>query len=256
MEVILAIFLGILGSVFASFFGVIIDRVPLNQSIITPPSHCPSCNHKLAWYENIPIFSYLFLGGKCKECKSKIGIGSLIYEIIGACVGVLVALTFKISYEVIFIFLIALIYLLMAGYDYKTKTILDCMWIILAIIELSLFFFRIFYLHEEYLPYLISFGVGTILFILIKLIGILFIKKDILGTGDIIVFSLSCLSFNYFGIIIGLVVSCLPGSIIELIKQKKSKDNKEIAFLPYLLFGCFISLLFSNYLYEFFMELI
>ena len=65
-----------------SFYHVVATRLSNDESILFPGSHCPKCNHKLKWYENIPIISYLKLKGKCSSCKSKIPISYLIVEII------------------------------------------------------------------------------------------------------------------------------------------------------------------------------
>lgn len=248
MDIIIAIFTFIFGSVFASFFGVIIYRVPNEMSIVKPDSHCGNCGHVLSWYENIPIFSYLILGGKCKECKTKIGFSSFMYELIGGVVCLLTFLKFGISVECLIAEFIVLIMLLMAGYDYKTNTILDIMWIIQLVLVIILFLYRTFVLDIDCVPYLISFAIGSGIFIFIKLFGLLILKKDILGTGDVIVFGISSILFNPIGILISLVVSCVPGSIIELIKLKtnKTEENQELCFLPYLCFGLFISFLYTS----------
>ena len=64
----------IFGLVFGSFFNVVGYRLPLKMSLIKPASHCPQCDHKLTALELIPVFSYLFQGGKCKNCGKKIPI--------------------------------------------------------------------------------------------------------------------------------------------------------------------------------------
>ena len=89
MEIIIII----LGLVLGSFYNVVGLRIPNGESIIKPGSHCPKCNHKLSWYENIPVLSYIFLGGKCKNCKQKI---SIIYPIIE----ILTSFLFYISYKI------------------------------------------------------------------------------------------------------------------------------------------------------------
>ena len=61
----------IFGLVFGSFFNVVGYRLPLKMSLIKPASHCPQCDHKLTALELIPVFSYLFQGGKCKNCGKK-----------------------------------------------------------------------------------------------------------------------------------------------------------------------------------------
>ena len=58
----------VLGMLVGSFLNVVVYRVPLGKSIVLPPSACTTCNTPLAWYQNVPLFSYLFLGGRCRFC--------------------------------------------------------------------------------------------------------------------------------------------------------------------------------------------
>jgi len=81
----------ILGSVIGSFLNVCIYRIPAGKSIVSPPSSCPHCGHRIRWYQNIPILSYLFLGGKCSSCR--VGI-SLRYPAIEALTGLLFVVVF------------------------------------------------------------------------------------------------------------------------------------------------------------------
>lgn len=83
----------IVGIVFGSFFNVVGLRLPKNESLISPRSHCVNCNHILDWYELIPVFSYLFLKGKCRKCKQKI---SIQYPLIEIITGILYCLSFSI----------------------------------------------------------------------------------------------------------------------------------------------------------------
>jgi leader peptidase (prepilin peptidase)/N-methyltransferase len=62
----------VLGMVIASFLNVLIDRLPQNASIVSPPSHCPSCQRRLAAKDLIPVFSYLWLRGRCRYCRAPI----------------------------------------------------------------------------------------------------------------------------------------------------------------------------------------
>ena len=79
----------ILGTVVGSFLNVCVYRIPGGKSIVSPPSSCPHCGHLIRWYQNIPILSYLFLGGKCAACR--VGI-SLRYPAIETLTGLLFAL--------------------------------------------------------------------------------------------------------------------------------------------------------------------
>lgn len=66
------IFLFVFGIIVGSFLNVCIYRIPLKETVVTEPSHCMSCGHRLAWYDLFPLFSWIFLGGKCRYCKAKI----------------------------------------------------------------------------------------------------------------------------------------------------------------------------------------
>ena len=70
MDYLYAIYFFILGTILGSFYNVVGYRLPRGESLITPRSHCTNCNHELTALELIPIFSFLFQGGKCKKCKS------------------------------------------------------------------------------------------------------------------------------------------------------------------------------------------
>ena len=69
LEMFNSILIFIIGTIFGSFYNVVGYRLPNKMSIVFPSSHCPNCNHKLKFYELIPILSYLFLKGKCKNCS-------------------------------------------------------------------------------------------------------------------------------------------------------------------------------------------
>jgi leader peptidase (prepilin peptidase)/N-methyltransferase len=61
-----------LGACVGSFLNVVVWRLPRNQSLVTPPSRCPVCEHRLAWYDNVPVFGWLFLRGRCRYCHTPI----------------------------------------------------------------------------------------------------------------------------------------------------------------------------------------
>jgi len=71
-ETLLIVWLATVGACIGSFLNVIIYRVPRSESIVSPPSHCPKCNHRIRSYDNLPIFGWFLLGGKCRDCKMPI----------------------------------------------------------------------------------------------------------------------------------------------------------------------------------------
>ena len=88
---IIYIFIFIIGLVFGSFYNVVGLRLPNKESIIMPGSHCTMCKHKIKFYDNIPVLSYIFLRGKCRYCNEKI---SIIYPIFELITGLLFLLCF------------------------------------------------------------------------------------------------------------------------------------------------------------------
>ncbi|MEW6075835.1 MAG: prepilin peptidase [Candidatus Omnitrophota bacterium] len=78
------VFVFVFGSIVGSFLNVCIYRLPLEQSVITPRSHCPLCKNTIRWYDNIPLLSYVFLRGKCRACKGRISIEYPLVELVTA----------------------------------------------------------------------------------------------------------------------------------------------------------------------------
>ena len=81
MEILLSIYVFVFGMLLGSFLGLVAERLPAGESVVRPRSHCRSCSRQLAWYENIPILSYLFLRGQCRSCGAKIPIHHFLIEI-------------------------------------------------------------------------------------------------------------------------------------------------------------------------------
>lgn len=185
----------ILGSVLASFYGVMACRLPLNKSIVKPRSHCDYCNHPLAFYELIPILSYLFLKGRCSSCHQKLSKTMIITEI---GLGLSFALSYfyyGFSYNfLISLFLFSLFDLIFLT-DIKYMIILDSPLLISAIgiFLLEWFFYGLSFAFSRIIA-------GIILFFFMYFIGILgkfLFKREALGGGDI------KLSF-LFGLVLGL----------------------------------------------------
>ena len=88
------IWIVVIGLMIGSFLNVCIARIPAGESIISPGSRCPSCRAPIAWYDNIPVISYLVLGGRCRACQARISARYPIVELVTAVAFVLVGLIF------------------------------------------------------------------------------------------------------------------------------------------------------------------
>lgn len=99
IEIIILLTIAISGTVFGSFFTLAVHRIPKKQDITHERSYCPNCNHKLQFLDLIPVFSYIFLGGKCRYCKEKIRPRYFILEISSGLVFLLLALSYGINIQ-------------------------------------------------------------------------------------------------------------------------------------------------------------
>lgn len=101
VEIIFYVLIFLIGIYFGSFFTLCTYRIPKGENITYKHSYCPNCNHKLGLIDLIPLFSYIFLGGKCRYCKQKIRIRYFLLEAFTAIVFVLFAMSLKINFSII-----------------------------------------------------------------------------------------------------------------------------------------------------------
>jgi len=89
------IFAALLGAVVGSFINVVISRLPNGESLVQPGSHCPACGRSLMWWENIPVVSFIALGGKCRTCRAPIGFRHLAVEVASGAAAAAAAIALK-----------------------------------------------------------------------------------------------------------------------------------------------------------------
>ncbi len=132
MKIVFYILIFIIGTLFGSFATLAIYRLPLKKDIIKERSFCTNCNHKLGFLDLLPIFSYIFLGGKCRYCGEKISKKYLIIEIISGILAVILYESLNISYanvnilillDFIYIMIYAVTMIIIAGIDKEKKII-------------------------------------------------------------------------------------------------------------------------------------
>lgn len=179
----LEVYIFIIGLLFGSFYNVVGMRLPNNESIIFPGSHCENCNHKLSWYENIPLFSYILLKGKCKSCHAKISVWYPAIELFTGMLFLISYYVFGLTTEFFISIIISSLVSIIFVSDINYYIILDSPLVIgsFLIIIIKLISFG---LKEA----LISIGSGLFVFgvmYLIMLLGNFIFKKESLGGGDI-----------------------------------------------------------------------
>ena len=231
LEIYIYLMIFIFGTIMGSFLNCVAFRLSNNESILWPASHCNNCQHKLKWYELIPVISYLIQKGKTRCCNASLPISYLVMEVVTGVLYCVSYHSFGFNYEFVIslIFISSLITIIVSDIEYMI--ILDEIIAISAIliIVLELIFFGLEYTTKMILAGIFAF----ITMYVIKLIGDKLFKRESMGGGDIKLMFL-------FGIVIGYPLSvcdiflatfiAFPVAIYLLLSRK---DNL-IPFGPFL----------------------
>ena len=253
-----------LGACVGSFLNVVIWRMPRGKSVVSPPSHCPQCQHKLAWFENIPVISWCFLRGKCRSCKLPISVKYPIGELLTAFLYLLIwgkvvfndePLFFAFNYLSITFFLIAVFFI-----DREHRIIPNKLTYTMMIYGLifSTIFPQVTYLKfatNNFYGFLCSLGgllVGGLFFGILATLGELIFKKEALGWGDVKYLAGVGAILGLPGIFFTVFFGSLLGSIygIGLIIFKKGTLKTFVPFGVFLVLGTLIWILAGAYIWE------
>lgn len=244
METILLIYLFIIGLLLGSFYNVVGLRIPNNESIVKPRSHCTTCNRTLTAIDLIPVFSFIFLRGKCRTCGTKI---SAIYPLIELITGLLFALSFYVigfnPELVIALAFVSLLMIIMVS-DINYMIIPD---------KVLLFFLVILGIARVFSPLTPWWDsiLGAIVgFSLLALIAI--VSKGGMGGGDIKLFFLIGLVLGTKETLLAFFLSTLFGAVIGGVGMLigKVKRNKPIPFGPFIVIGSLMTYFFGDTIIE------
>lgn len=233
----------VLGAVFASFILVISTRLPKNEDVVFSRSKCDSCHHKLAWWQLIPIISYLLLRGKCHYCHKKISPLNIICEFTLGSLFLIGYVIYDFSFNLYIYLIISMLMLSIFITDFKEYIILDEPLLVSGILIVIL---EIVFLGTKKVAIYLASGVGLFLTMyLVKLVGDKIFKRESLGGGDIKLSFIIGLTLGYRLGLCALILSAflaLPYSIASL----NFKKNNEVAFGPFLAASLFIVFLFAD----------
>lgn len=255
MQYFIYLYIFILGACLGSFYNVVGLRITKGESIIKPGSYCPKCNHQLSWLEMLPLFSYLFLRAKCRNCKAVISIKYFIFELLTALLFCFSYYHFGFSWELIIALLFVSLLIIISVSDLEYLVIED---------KIILFFLVIFLLLRIFIPlppqfstfndnyYLESligglFGFG--LLYIIAIIGKKVYKQEVMGGGDIKLYGIIGLILGLKMTALSLLFASILGTVfgVLLISLKVIKKTNPIPFGPFIALG---SLLAYFYGYE------
>lgn len=248
----------VLGLVVGSFLNVCIYRLPLDKSIVKPGSHCPSCNTPVKFYDNIPVLSYIILGGKCRHCKTRI---SLLYPAIELLTGIS--------------FWLAYVYFGGSWLHTGLTILFLCLLIVLAIIDLQhmilpleltiggavVFMAYAFFSDPAiHITPLMSIATGAGSAAAFALIYVFYIKVrkiEGLGQGDIWMMLMLGAFLGVHKVVIAILLASLSGLVVGIffIIFKKKNLKMQLPFGTFLSLGSYLSLFWGNDVMQFIQNL-
>ncbi len=235
----------IFGAMIGSFLNVCIHRLPKEESIARPGSHCPKCKTPIRFYDNIPLLSYLLLRGKCRYCQASISIQYPIVEAITALSSFFLFITFGVSLSFIYYFSFVAALIVITVIDLYHQIIPDVISLPGVVIGLlgSLIIPQITFWSS--LIGVLS-GGGS-LFLVATVYQWLF-KREGMGGGDVKLLAMIGAFLGWKAVILTILLSSFIGSIIGItVMVIKEKDFKyAIPFGPFLALGAVISLFFGE----------
>jgi leader peptidase (prepilin peptidase)/N-methyltransferase len=252
---LLGIFMFIIGAMTGSFLNVCIVRLPLEKSIVFPSSHCVACRTPIQWYDNIPLISWLLLGGRCRACKEKISFRYWFVEL-------LTGVTFFLFYRhygiqpVLWPYLVMVSGFIVATFvDFEHRIIPDEVSIggMIAGVVFSLFVPQ---LHGTSSPFLgvgysllgVLVGGGTIY--LMGVIGDFVFKKETMGGGDVKLMGMVGAFMGWKLALLTFFIAPFFGAGFGIIEKIRTKDST-IAYGPFLIMGALVSLFWGYKIIDF-----
>ena len=252
MDIFFYIIIFIMGITFGSFYTLAVYRIPKGQDITHTHSYCPNCNHKLGLLDLIPVFSYIFLGGKCRYCKEKIRPRYLIIELISGLFFVMMAYLMDLSIYTltpikivnsVFLVLYFTFIVIMAGIE-KENRIINKPVLMYGVIISIIYMVYLYIIGEtsiyRYVIYLVS-------FILLLLINTIILKKnakDNYITEILMILIIMAVFTGEYTVICTIILTLLSVAIALLIKKLTTKKTTKVdkTYYKELNIGLFLSI--------------
>lgn len=246
MEILIYTLTIVYGLVIGSFLNVLILRIPAGENFVVERSHCTSCGYQLAWYDMVPVFSYVFLGGKCRKCGEHISIQYPLIEALNAILYLLIFMVNGLSLTSSIYCFVTSALIVIAVIDFRTFEIpfgltvfIGVMGIVCAVAD-----------FKHISLYIFGFcSVGLVLEILFLVSG-----GSIIGGGDATLMMAAGLVLGWKKVILAFFIACILGAVIHSIRMKVSKAEKMLALGPYLAAGIYIMMVWGDRIIEWYLK--
>lgn len=247
MESLIYLLVIIYGLIIGSFLNVLILRIPEKEDFVAERSHCMNCGYQLAWYDMIPVFSYLFLKGKCRKCGQPISIQYPIIEALNAVLYFVVFFVNGITFQSSIYCFVTSALLVISVIDFRTFEIplgltifIGVMGIVCAAMD-----------YKHISLYIIGMcSVGLFLEILFILSN-----GNWIGGGDATLMMAAGLVVGWKKIIVAFFLACILGAVIHSIRMKLSDEDHVLALGPYLAMGIYIVMIWGDKLINWYCDI-
>ncbi len=231
----------VFGLMIGSFLNVCIYRIPAGESIVTPRSHCTKCNHMITALENIPVLSYLFLGGKCSNCKEKISPRYLLVEILTAILFWVTYTQTGLSLDLVMYAIFISLIIAITFIDFDHQIIPNSL--LLAALIPGIYPFLRDGLSSWTMYFVGGIGLGFF-FYAIAWLGYFAFKKEAMGMGDVKYAALIGLVLGWQAGIVAIAIAFFSAAVIILILfvMQKTSVGQRIPFGPYMGIGAVVAL--------------
>jgi leader peptidase (prepilin peptidase)/N-methyltransferase len=241
MNYLVPVIVFLFGAIIGSFLNVCIYRIARSKSIVKPNSFCPNCEKPIKFYDNIPIVSYILLGGKCRQCGAKISKRYPFVELITAVIFLMIYRRWNLSYEMFIQMFFVSLLIVIAFIDYDFQIIPDILSIGGLVLGLLIAFVRPGFRFMDAL-YGVLLG-GGVLFVIAYGYQLI-MKREGMGGGDIKLLAMIGAFTGLKGVLFSLIGGSIIGSLvgIPLMLIKKENTKYAIPFGPFLSLGALIFL--------------
>ena len=254
------------GLIVGSFLNVCIARIPLESSIISPPSHCPRCKTPIRWYDNIPLVSFALLRGRCRTCGRRISWRYPLVELLNGLLFLLTISEFGFTGEAVLVMALCSSLVVIAFIDLDHQIIPDVITypgMALGLVVAPFFMTTLagplpFWLGAVlpplgwnvtlFLNAFIGLVLGGAPLYLIGYLWEKFRKIEAMGGGDVKFMAMVGSFLGWKGAFLTIMLGALSGSVVgvALIVLKKHQAEQVIPFGPFLVFGTLLTLFMGN----------
>lgn len=237
----------VLGLCVGSFLNVVIYRVPLGMSLAKPGSHCTRCGYALRWYDNIPVLSWLMLGGKCRKCREHISVRYTIVELANMVLWLLSAVLFW-QQSVVYACVCALVcsaLICIFFIDLEHMLIFNRFTILIALCGVAAMFTDSFTGPWDHV---IGAAAGGALFAGLYYGSLRLLGREGIGFGDVKLAAAAGLLLGWQKLIFALLIASVAGSVILMALRRARNDEKdrEYPFGPFIVVGMAVAMLFGT----------